>query len=279
MKHELVMRYSTPAFNYAILFALAVLLICVPVAGLQVMNVSKSKRTLGCRLFPHFVTHPTLLILSLLTARNWRVSLLFNNDRLRNVRVSTGRLAIYVIFPMAISLVLMLVRSEAFPHQSVLSNGHRPRWECLTAPTADILMWIEYVIFGIVVSVGMCVCYHVRKVPKLWNETRHITYAFLSSIVAGAIAVPAALISPDPFSRFVLISSIIIVGVICVLLCVIIPKFQLAIFARDPHRQTEPFALQRSSSLTRVPHGTQGLVPLVMWPDPNSVENFPHVSL
>jgi hypothetical protein len=155
---------STPLFNYMILIGITVALMGIPILGLQMLDVSKGVRDSCCQMLPHFITHPAMLIISLLIARNWRLHRLFNNKKLQKLSIMNRNLLQLAAIPMSANMLLLTVWSIKYPVESVMEFHAPVHWTCKYKQDGGKILYLDLGLFVATAIVGIYIVSLVRKV-------------------------------------------------------------------------------------------------------------------
>eukprot|EP00301_Raphidiophrys_heterophryoidea_P027405 c9642_g1_i1.p1 GENE.c9642_g1_i1~~c9642_g1_i1.p1 ORF type:complete len:701 (+),score=168.24 c9642_g1_i1:587-2689(+) len=200
---------TTNLFAILVLSLSLVLLASVGIAGLQKRDISRATRSFSCRALPHFVSHPAILIVTMILARNLKLKFVPDAD----VDIKT------ILIPAActgtINAVIVGMWERLYDGHSFLSRGDSvPWWQCTRGDWG--FLWADYALLTILVVVGVVLVMRVSRNEPSYREIKQMSFVFYNIALLGCVAMPVMFLIQNPAGWFVAVSSAMIVDVLAV---------------------------------------------------------------
>lgn len=213
-----VIRYSSPVFCGIILVG------CLAgAAGVFVMQAEPSAAT--CAALPWVLHLSFVTAFSSLFAKTYRLSVVFNNERLRNVRITDVSLFAKVVgSSLAVTAAYLGAWSAVSPPEVGIASSGGTEWlECQSdrawsmPPVAVESFFIAW---------GVYLCVKTRNNPSAFNESRYIALSLYQMAVMAAILVPLSMVTnSNPDAPFLLQALGLVIVSAAVAGLMFVPKF------------------------------------------------------
>jgi ABC-type branched-subunit amino acid transport system substrate-binding protein len=193
----------------------------------------------ACMATPALFSVGFLLALTALAAKMHRISLIFNQKKLRLVRVTVYSAVRVVLMFIVLELIILILWISIAPLQYVrvvvISDVNQfPRSSSGTCTGADSsigFLIASFAILFLALFWSAVVANSIKNVPTEFQETKYVALTVGSLLQVYLVAVPAAIASYSyVLGRFILLSSIIFVSVAVLLLFMFLPKILLVQF-------------------------------------------------
>jgi len=150
-----------------------------------------------------------MMILGVLVAKSFRVSVIFGSKLLIQIRAVTDLYVGGIVSFLLLTQVVMLIifNSLQMTYSDLQSDGtNTVVWGCSTANGFNAWMGVEIGIFALVMVAGAVVAFRTRSVPSAFNESSHILFSLQILLFMLVILVPLdwALINNSPEASIVI---------------------------------------------------------------------------
>jgi len=202
---------TTNLFAILVLSLSLVVLAAVGIAGLQKRDIDSSVRIFSCAALPHFVSHPAILIVTLILARNIKLKYWPDDDHVGVLAILIPTLVIGTI-----NAILMGVWGGLYDGHSYLSRGASvPWWQCTRGKWG--LIWADYILLTSLVIVGVVLVIRVSQEDlRAYREIKQMSFVFYNIAILGCVALPVMFLIQNPAGWFIAVSSALIVDVLAV---------------------------------------------------------------
>ncbi len=174
----------------------------------------------ACMAYPWLVAIGFALTFGALFAKIWRINkLMAGASAFRRTRVSVRDVAGFVIGLLAVEILIMLTWQLVDPLQwkrEVVTQGINgyPVKSVGSCTTVDGNVNYFVIVLAVVnlscLLFALYLCYHVRKIPSDYQESRWITASIISMLQVGIIAVPVLLIVQENTNALYFVSVMIL---------------------------------------------------------------------
>jgi len=150
-----------------------------------------------------------MIILSVLVAKSFRVSVIFGSKVLMQIKTVTDSYVatLVALFTLVEVIMLVIFNSLQMTWAALVSNGSNTVvWACDTGNGFNVWMGVQIGIFAVVMVAGAVVAFRTRSVPSAFNESTHILFSLQILIFMMLILVPIdwALINNSPEAAVVI---------------------------------------------------------------------------
>ena len=187
--------------------------------------MSEAGLDIACQSIPYLFCIGFTLVFAALFSKMWRVNKLFNNPRIRRVKVSVMdvcRPLFALLFLNILVLALWTGLSPLYWEREFVSPVESVG-QCNTDGS------LPYVVVLAVLDLGAMVfalyqAYHARKISLEFAESSYIATAIASILLVCFVGIPVILLTNQPSARFFVVSCIDFVICVSLLLFIFVPK-------------------------------------------------------
>ncbi|GAM23371.1 hypothetical protein SAMD00019534_065460 [Acytostelium subglobosum LB1] len=218
-------RSASPFFCYNIIFGGILTYV-----GVIVFSLPKSDASCNLRFW--FPAVGYALLIGSLVVKNFRIWLIFDNPRLKVVRVTNSQLYPWVMGLVAIivALLILMAVGPIGNLRAVQSNAGLSKYQftdtCEMTRAGSILLILVLCVFALLIMIGSFVSWKIRIVDILeFNECKPIAYVLYACLVTIFIVVPLMVSPQTDTSQTIIIGSAALFITTISLLILFIPKF------------------------------------------------------
>ena len=223
-----VIRYSSPTFLYLItlggVISYSNVFVLYPTATVNTCHAIRWTFNIGfaCVFGPLF-------------AKTHRLAKVFNNKKLKDVRISDGDLLRYIglyLFLYAIYLTTWTLVDPPYLEENFTDSDELTRYYTCEGENA---LWgnIPVVVNLLILLWGVYLCVVTRNNPSAFNESKYIAISLYNLLLVGVFVFPLVyILQQTPDVEFVLKSAAVLLTTTTVLSLLFIPKFY-AIYTND----------------------------------------------
>ena len=187
--------------------------------------VSDAGLDIACQSIPYLFCIGFTLVFAALFSKMWRVNKLFNNPKMRRVKVSV----MDVCKPLFALLFLNILVLALWTGLSPLTWGREDVSLVESVGQCQTDGSLPYVVVLAVLDLGAMIfslyqAYHARKISLEFAESSYIATAIASILLVCFVGIPVILLTNQPSARFFVFSCINFVICVSLLLFIFVPK-------------------------------------------------------
>jgi len=187
--------------------------------------VSDAGLDIACQSIPYLFCIGFTLVFAALFSKMWRVNKLFNNPKMRRVKVSV----MDVCKPLFALLFLNILVLALWTGLSPLMWGREDVSLVESVGQCQTDGSLPYVVVLAVLDIGAMAfalyqAYHARKISLEFAESSYIATAIASILLVCFVGIPVILLTNQPSARFFVFSCIDFVICVSLLLFIFVPK-------------------------------------------------------
>ena len=187
--------------------------------------VSDAGLDIACQSIPYLFCIGFTLVFAALFSKMWRVNKLFNNPKMRRVKVSV----MDVCKPLFALLFLNILVLALWTGLSPLTWGREDVSLVESVGQCQTDGSLPYVVVLAVLDIGAMAfalyqAYHARKISLEFAESSYIATAIASILLVCFVGIPVILLTNQPSARFFVFSCIDFVICVSLLLFIFVPK-------------------------------------------------------
>ena len=188
-------------------YFLIILLISIFIGFSSVFAFYGQPHPVSCAFQPWLLGLPTISMIVILTAKNYRVFRIFSSP-LKRVRVTDLRLFMYwclAMFPALVIVVLWMIIST--PTADFVERGDDDHYVCVTGgftgyPGGYVFFAVFVAYTSLLLLVGCIISILARNIHPLFNESKLLTISIYNLGFLAAVIIPVFLVV-QPFNPFI----------------------------------------------------------------------------
>ena len=188
--------------------------------------------SIACQATPVLFFAGMTLATACLTGKTWRIYKLFHNAKLRRIKINLTYVLRLVLLFQIVLCTLLAVWTGVAPlqwertilYRNVLGYPELSTGSCAGGHASGVFVVLSFAMFLVALVVSALAAYSVRDVPEEFNESQYVL-ALISMAEIYFVAIPTTVaVYNFVIGRFMMLSSVVFVSVICILVFVFVPK-------------------------------------------------------
>ena len=213
--------------------------------------VSDAGLDIACQSIPYLFCIGFTLVFAALFSKMWRVNKLFNNPKMRRVKVSVMDVWCKPLFALLFLNILVLALWTGL---SPLTWGREDVSLVESVGQCQTDGSLPYVVVLAVLDLGAMIfslyqAYHARKISLEFAESSYIATAIASILLVCFVGIPVILLTNQPSARFFVFSCIDFVICVSLLLFIFVPKEKFRRGKRSVKTSIRGMAVATNSSM------------------------------
>ena len=192
----------------------------------------------ACMSIPSLFTFGLSVTLIALSGKMYRIWSIFDNRKLRKVKVTLYKVLAIVAFFICSMLLLVVVwiATEPLYWQRIVdqvdANGYpvSSHGECTGSDVSIVFLGLVFGITAIVVVASCVIAYYIRSFPSQFQESKYVGLIVMSIGQIYVVALPSAVaVYNSAIGRFIILTSVVFITVCVIQFLLFFPKIYLII--------------------------------------------------
>ena len=263
-KRKLI-RNSSPPFLHQVLAGAAISVLAIVPLAVQdddydfhdSESYDKTHLDVACAAAPILYSLGFVMVYSALWVKTWRLVMIFNNARLRKIKITDFQLMRYQLYMIAVCVILNVVwlftdrlHWERVPVAREPTTGDVIVSSGLCTVSGDPFVAVAPLLTAVLVLLvgGNILVYRARHIPSEYSESKWIAIAMIMLLEAMVLGLPVIILSSGtPTTAFITKALMIVVTTMGTVALLFLPKVWLA-YGWGIEGQSSMWAFKNSSS-------------------------------